>query len=81
VSEPVDLNYMQHTVLLQYLELVELRNWLTSRRGTGAPSKKLTLGRVTFQWTDQNGMFIVTTPDPTRAKPDVMQKEILDDDD
>jgi hypothetical protein len=76
VSEPVDLNYTQHTVLLQYLEVVELRNWLTVRALHG---KKLTLGRVTFEWTEQNGMFIVTTPDPARAKLEPVHKETTDD--
>jgi hypothetical protein len=76
VSEPVDLNYVQHTVLLQYLDIVELRNWLS-----GGRPKTLTLGRVTFERTAQNSVFVSTLPDPTRATPVFRQKEIEDDED
>jgi hypothetical protein len=51
---------MTHTVVLNYLEQLDLRKWLTSPKG------EITIGRMTLKATAQNSIFISTVPDTTR---------------
>jgi hypothetical protein len=55
--------YMTHTVVLNYMEQLDLRKWLT------APKGEYTFGRITLRATAQNCIFISTVPDTARAKP------------